>query len=206
MKVYGALLAGGAASRLGGVVKPLLDLAGRTMAERALMPLRGHVERILVSTDRHELFAPFGFETVEDGRPERLGPLAGLAALYRAIRREDDAPFALLTVPGDTPFLPRDLAPRLLNHARPGTVRVAAFGPHWQPTVALWPDTALEDLPAWLDSDTSNVSIRHWIARHPHEVIEFAPTLSAPDGDPFFNVNTSEDLETARRHLSAIER
>lgn len=206
MKVYGALLAGGAASRLGGVAKPLLDLAGCTMAERALRPLRGHVERILVSTDRHELFAPLGFETVEDGRPERLGPLAGLAALYRAIRREDDAPFALLTVPGDTPFLPDDLAPRLLSRARPGTVRIAAFGPHWQPTVALWPDDALAGLSAFLDGGASNVSIRHWVVRHPHETMEFTPSSSAPCGDPFFNVNTPEDLETARRHLSAIER
>lgn len=206
MRIYGGLLAGGAASRLGGVVKPLLQLGGLTLAEHTMAPLRGHVHRLLVSTDQHEAFAPLGLPTIEDGRAERLGPLGGLAALAQAIRRETADPFALLTVPGDTPFLPADLAVRLLENAPPGTVRVSAFASHWQPTLALWPGEALDELPGWLDGGPDNLSIRRWISRHPHESVEFPPSPSAPGGDPFFNVNTPDELETARRHWATRER
>lgn len=198
MKTFGAVLAGGNASRLGGVAKPLIELGGRSMAERALEPLRAHAERLFVSTHQAALFAPLGLATVADGRADKLGPLAGLAALHGAIRRETDAPFQLLTVPGDTPFLPLDLAPRLLADAAPGTVRVAAFEGHWQPTVALWPSDALVGLDEWLTRSASERSVRRWIMRHPHEAVAFPPSQDAPDGDPFFNVNTPDDLARAR--------
>ncbi|WP_019996355.1 molybdenum cofactor guanylyltransferase [Aureimonas ureilytica] len=205
MRTFGALLAGGAASRLGGVAKPLLLIGGRTMAERALQPLRDRTERLFVSTDRPALFEPLGLLAVEDGRPERLGPLAGLAALHRAIRRETEDPFRLLVVPGDTPFLPDDLGARLLTGAAPGHVRIAASRGRWQPTIALWPGEALAGLGAWLDAEPADRSLRGWIERHPHETVEFPPAPGAPDGDPFFNVNTPDDLARARAAVDAVE-
>ncbi|WP_062114152.1 molybdenum cofactor guanylyltransferase [Aureimonas sp. AU40] len=206
MRLFGAVLAGGRATRLGGVPKPLLEVGDRTMADRALDPLRPHAERLFVSTHQGALYAPLGLHTVEDGRPEKLGPLAGLAALARAIRQETDAPFWLLTVPGDTPFLPPDLAMRLLDGAAPGEVRVASFLGRWQPTVALWPGEALEGLPDWLEIPGRDLSIRRWIERHPHQPIAFPPVSQAPDGDPFFNVNTPEDLARARGCFEPGER
>ncbi len=205
MRTFGALLAGGAASRLGGVAKPLLEVGGRTMAERSLEPLRAVSERLFVSTDRPALFAPLGLVAIEDGRPERLGPLAGLAALERAIRRETDQPFRLLAVPGDTPFLPDDLGARLLTGAAPGRVRIAAYRGRWQPTIALWPGEALAGLGAWLDAVPADRSLRGWIERHSHETVEFPPSPIAPEGDPFFNVNTPDELARARAAFGAAE-
>lgn len=198
MNLFGAVLAGGGATRLGGVVKPLLEVGGRAMAERALDPLRTHAERLFVSAQQGALYAPLGLPVVEDGRPETLGPLAGLAALSRAIGRETAAPFRLLTVPGDTPFLPADLAARLLEATAPDQIGVASFRGRWQPTVALWPGESLAGLENWLETDERDLSIRRWIERHPHAAIAFPPSPTAPDGDPFFNVNTPEDLSRAR--------
>ena len=205
MRTFGALLAGGAASRLGGIAKPLLDVGGQTMAERSLAPLRGVSERLFVSTDRPALFAPLGLMAVEDGRAERLGPLAGLAALERAIRQETDQPFRLLVVPGDTPFLPGDLGTRLLTGAAPGHVRIVAYRGRWQPTIALWPGETLAGLGAWLDAEPADRSLRGWIERYPRETVKFPPSPIAPDGDPFFNVNTPDELARARAAFEAAE-
>ncbi len=201
MRIVGAVLAGGRATRLGGVPKPLIEIGGRPMLERALDAIRGNVGHILVSANQPELYGPLGYEIVPDTNSERLGPLAGLAALSLSLGGAEGT--MLMTVAGDTPFLPPDLGARLLHLAEPGTVRVASHRDRWQPTVALWPLQALHGLPAWLETERSGrgLSLRAWIERHPHETLDFPRSPWAPEGDPFFNVNTPAELEAARRHL-----
>ncbi len=90
------ILAGGRASRLGGVAKPLVEVGGRTLLDAALSAAAGAREVVVVG----EVPVPAGvLQVVED--PPRSGPAAGLAAGVRAL--SEDAPWTLVLasdVPG----------------------------------------------------------------------------------------------------------
>lgn len=93
--VSALILAGGKATRLGGVAKHELVVDGRTIFERLSSVLAPRVQEILVATASD---MP-GYRCVRDVLPE-VGPLAGIAAGLEAAL----TPW-LLVVAGDMPHL-----------------------------------------------------------------------------------------------------
>jgi molybdopterin-guanine dinucleotide biosynthesis protein A len=93
--VTAVILAGGKATRLGGIAKHALVVDGRTIFERQTAVLAPRVAEIIVSAP--EPIA--GYRTVADA-VSGAGPLAGIAAGLAAAR----TPWALI-VAGDMPYL-----------------------------------------------------------------------------------------------------
>ena len=191
--VCALVLAGGGARRLGGGDKPLLALGGRPLLAHVLARLgaAANMPIALSANGDPARFARFGLPVLDDGAFAGQGPLAGvLAGLDWAAGRGADT---LLTVPGDTPFIPCDLAARLAP-----APSCAASGGRVHHLVALWPVAARAALRCRLAADG------------PRNVAAFAAVLglravafAAEDQpcDPFLNVNTPEDLASARRML-----
>lgn len=190
------ILAGGEARRLGGIDKTLIEIGGIPILSHILDRLRPVVSRIALSANGDpDRFARFGLPILEDRRAG-IGPLAGL------LRGLDwaaglDAEF-LLTVPGDTPFIPDDLL-RALSPAP--SVAVSDRRHH---LVALWPVAWRDRLARHLDAiDPAN-------GRRAYGVLAFAGPLGMRETvfastpiDPFFNVNTPEDRVRAELVFSA---
>ena len=107
-EVSALILAGGKATRLGGVDKRELVIEGRTIFERQCDVLQPRVAEILVSSSRD---AP-GYRTVADVVPD-AGPLAGIAAGLAAAT----TPW-LLVVAGDMPHLTGALVDLVVSRAR----------------------------------------------------------------------------------------
>lgn len=187
----------------GPVPKPLLRLGGLTIAERSLARIRDAVDLVLVSANDPGAFAFLGCPVVVDGRPD-AGPLAGLHAAALYLQRHAASVGRVLVVPGDTPFLPADLASRLLSGPR-DLVRVASIDGALQPTVAVWPMEALLGLDAILDEPGNRRSLRAALDRSGFDPVEFPRDLRAPGGQTFFNVNTPDDLAMAERYLGPCE-
>jgi molybdenum cofactor guanylyltransferase len=196
MNVATLILAGGEARRMGGGDKPLLPLGGR--------PVLAHViERVsppvaIGANGDPARFVPFGLPVLPDPPAfARRGPLAGLAAgLAWAGGMGAEA---LLLVPGDAPFLPRDLARRLA----PGPA-LAARGGRRHPTCSLWPASLGEALArhlAGLDAaDRRAWSMLGFAGAVGARVVEFAD-----DGcDPFADIDTPDDLLRARRVVAEV--
>ena len=185
--VAALVLAGGGARRLGGVDKPLLRVAGVPILARVLATLRtdGHAIAISANGDAAR-FAEFGLPVLADGTFRGEGPLAGvLAGLDWAATRGADA---LLTVPGDTPFVPVGLAAALA----PSPACAASNGrPHH--LVALWP-VACRDALRQLLSAPGRRDIASFAGGIGMRRVDFAVAKC----DPFLNVNTPEDLALAR--------
>ena len=201
--MIGLLLAGGLARRMGGGDKPLLTLAGRTLLDHALERLRPQVRTVLLSANGGpERFARFGLPVVADTLPDHPGPLAGILAGMRWAQRNGLGDADLLSVPGDTPFLPSNLGTTLLERraALPGA-RIAAAASHGRPhpAIALWPVDLADDLDAALRSGVRKVSA--WAAPYGVALATFA--VEPCGGDPFFNVNTPGDLREAERLMRA---
>lgn len=192
MGCAGVVLAGGAATRMGGGDKPLLTAGRLTLLARLLARLAGEDMKLAINARGDEgRFAAYGLPVLPDGI-EGAGPLAGvLAAMDWAAGLECAW---VLTVPGDTPFVPRGLAAALA----PGP-SVAVSGGRRHHLVALWPVAARGALRARLEA------IGPGAPRAAFGVRAFAETVGMrevvfPDRpfDPFLNVNTPEDLVVAR--------
>ena len=105
----------------------------------------------------------------------------------------------MLTVAGDTPFFPHDLAARLADAVagHPDRIAVAASGGRRHPVFALWPVSLEADLSDFLARARLSASPA-FLERHETASVDFPMASTAGETlDPFFNVNTPEDLAEA---------
>ena len=88
-RITGVLLAGGQGSRMGGVDKGLVELAGQPMAADALARLAPQVDELIINANQNlEAWRGFGYPVFGDDIGGFAGPLAGLhAALYARATR-----------------------------------------------------------------------------------------------------------------------
>ncbi|TAK48138.1 MAG: molybdenum cofactor guanylyltransferase MobA [Xanthobacteraceae bacterium] len=195
--ILGLILAGGLARRMGGGDKTLLAVGGETILARTIARLLPQCARMLINTNGEAArFAATGLPVVADSIAGFAGPLAGiLAGLDWAARHAPDCD-SVLSVPGDCPFLPRDLAARLEQaRARAGVpLACAASGSRRHPVIGLWPVGLREDLRHALQ-DEGLRKVESWGARHGVALAEWPDTPV----DPFFNVNTPQDAAAADR-------
>lgn len=191
--VPGVVLAGGRSVRLGGGDKCLLPLGGDTILGHVLAALRHQTNALAVNSNSDAgLFG--GLEVLADVLPGRLGPLAGIhAAMVWARGRGAEM---VLTVPGDTPFLPLDLLARLAAGRAEGQAVVAVSGAEIHPVVGLWPCALAEALEAFLGGGVYRV--QGWLERIAFLTVEF----DVGGVDPFWNINTPEDLRLARKMVA----
>lgn len=192
MRTVGVILAGGRSSRMGGGDKTLLDLGRTTMLGSVIERLSPQVEKLAINANGDpQRFAHYKLTIFPDTFGAFDGPLAGvLAAMEWA---ENQGVETVVTVAGDTPFPPFDLVDRLKAATPELTITVAASNGRTHPTFALWPTAIRADLAAFLAGQKSR-RVNDFIALHAGRSVDFPVT----DFDPFFNVNTPEDLEIAR--------
>jgi len=196
----GLVLAGGRASRLGGGDKPLRRLGGETILARILGRLQPQCGPLALSANGDPArFAAFGLPVLADEGPAgQAGPLAGILSGLEWARRDTDAA-SLVTVAGDTPFFPGDLVETLSAAVagHPDRIAVAASGGRWHPVFALWPVSIADDLRDFL-SRSPTFSVAAFLQRHEAVTVTFAmiPSDASPV-DPFFNINTRDDLAAA---------
>jgi molybdopterin-guanine dinucleotide biosynthesis protein A len=143
-------------------------------------------------------FRQFGLPIVADAFEGYAGPLAGLlSGMIWAAKHRPDARH-IVTAPCDTPFLPGDYVSALVDAAggEEGTIVVAASGGRVHFASGLWPVALADDLEAFLRSGERRT--QSWLERHPNRSVTFPPIDNGGTGfDPFFNVNTPEDLSAA---------
>jgi molybdopterin-guanine dinucleotide biosynthesis protein A len=139
-----------------------------------------------------------GFEIVADALPDYPGPLAGILAGMRWAAARGFAD--VLSVPTDTPFLPVDLVARLEAARRDAAVPLACAGSGgWtHPVVGLWPVALADALEAALRDGMRKID--RWTALHGVATAVF----EIGDYDPFFNVNTPEELVEVELLMSSL--
>ena len=192
----GVILAGGRSRRMGGGDKALLPLAGRPLIAHVIDRLAPQVAALAINANgAPERFAPFALPVIGDSVAGFAGPLAGvLAGLEYARARGHEQ---IVTAAADTPFLPRDLVARLQGGIGGCSVALAANanedGRIWRhPTFGLWRVSLIESLREALAAGTRKV-VAFTDAQACAEVM-----FPAAGPDPFFNVNTPEDMARAR--------
>jgi molybdenum cofactor guanylyltransferase len=196
----GVVLAGGLARRMGGTDKTQIRIGGATILERTLARLRPQCALLIINANDNGRFAAAGLPVVADSVPNFPGPLAGILAALDFAAAQTPAVAWIVSAPGDCPFLPRDLVPRLhqARDAADATLACAASGGRQHPVIALWPVALREDLRRALVKEGVR-KVGEWSARFTRAIAEWP----AEAVDPFFNVNTADDVAEAGR-LAAL--
>ncbi len=193
--ISAVLLAGGQGSRMGGIDKGLVELAGKAMAAHALARLAPQVDELLINANQNlERWRTFGYPVFSDdfgGAGGFCGPLAGLhAALGRAQHP------LVLSVPCDSPFLPPDLVARLARalHASAAQLAVATTAGRAHPVFCLCQRALAPQLADFLAAGGRKVGAWHSTLR----------VVAVPfDDNPaaFRNINTPAELSAAEHDL-----
>jgi molybdenum cofactor guanylyltransferase len=188
----GLLLAGGRSIRMGGGDKSLRRLGKTTILDHIINRMRRQCSELILNangaTDR---FSVYNLPVVEDCLPDHPGPLAGiLSGLEWTKDNRPDIDW-LLSISTDTPFLPQNLVSRLHGEIeRTGAQLACASSGGWaHPVVGLWPVALACDLRLALTGEGLR-KIDKWTARY--HIIQIEWPIEPVD--PFFNVNTPEDL------------
>lgn len=194
--VAAAIIAGGAATRLGGLPKSALVVDGRSIAERLLEALRATFPRVLVVANDPAPWAGLGVEVTPDVH-RGAGPLAGIHAALTATA----AHAGVVCVAGDMPFVEPRLLELLRDHA-PGADAVVPrlvqrFEGRPEPLLARWSGACLPVIEARL---AAGARAAHGVFDVVRTVWLDEPALRAVDPAlrSFTNVNTPEELRRAR--------
>lgn len=209
-KPLGVILAGGLATRMGGGDKGLLQVGGQSLLHHVINRLLPQVEGLALNANGDAArFADLNLPVIPDSIEGFAGPLAGvLAGLDWAAEQGAES---IVTAAADTPFFPRDLVARLTEAAdgqthslvlattpRTGDEALKSGGGkrvNRHPTFGLWPVALRDDLRAALNGGLRKVVL--WTDQHDGREALFP----ADPFDPFFNVNTPEDLIRAETLL-----
>jgi molybdenum cofactor guanylyltransferase len=188
---------------MGGGDKALRMLQGRPMIAHVIERLAPQVERLVINANGDlSRFAAFGLPIVPDLTADFAGPLAGLLAGMEWTRRHGPGTKRIVTAACDTPFFPSDLVARLgaAADSENADIALAASGGQSHFVFALWRPSLSEDLAAYLDAGGRKV--QDWIERHAFVTVAFAPHAIGGEAiDPFFNINTPDDLALAEALL-----
>lgn len=179
--VTAIVLAGGRATRLGGVDKGLQPLHGQPLVEHVLARLQTQVGTVLINCNRsHDQYACYGLPLIPDRLPDFPGPLAGVHAGMHACRTS-----WLLTVPCDSPYLPQDLCARFIAQIEDAPA-IFASTPEAQPVFALYRPTLLPKLEQFLAGGERGVG--RWLSLIGARSADFS---DCPDA--FRNFNAADD-------------
>lgn len=206
MKPHGVILAGGLATRMGGGDKALRAVGGRTLFSRVIDRLSPQVADAAINANGDpERLSALQLPIIADDIADHPGPLAGVLVGMEWAAAEGAS--HVLTVAADTPFFPADLGTRLAAVISPDMPIALAATPDDRPgregklarhpTFGLWPVELRDNLRAALNDGVRKVVL--WTDRHGAATVRF----EAKPFDPFFNVNTTDDI--AKANLIAEE-
>jgi molybdopterin-guanine dinucleotide biosynthesis protein A len=191
---------------MGGADKAFLTLGGETLIQRTIARAKPQVGELLISANGDpSRFADFGLPVIADSIGGFLGPLAGILSGLDWMRANRPKARWLATFACDCPFFPCDMVDRLIAQAQSqnAAVAVAASGERHpsggrhHPVFAVWS----AGIPATSPSVLNDQALRKM-----DDFLALLPSLRvmfpADPIDPFFNINTPDDLARAEALLA----
>lgn len=194
-EIAGLILAGGRATRMSGRNKAQIDLAGQTLLARAIARAKPQVGRLLINANRDPaIFGRYGLPVLPDTIGDHWGPLAGILAGLEHLAATWPQIKWLASFPTDSPFFPQDLVARLAEAVEGHEIAMATGHGRPEPVFSLWPVDLAADLRSALSQGVRKVE--DFARAHRLALVDWP-------AEPFFNVNTPDDLQQAARRLTA---
>jgi len=190
--IVGVILAGGLSRRMGNQNKSFMPLANKPLFEHVLERFLPQCDTVLInSNSQSRQLASYNLPIIKDTLEGYLGPLAGILSAMEWTKQQLPETQWIASVPVDTPFLPKDLVSTLyqsIQKKHSTLVGVSSNG-RTHPVIGLWSTRLVDDLRLALN-DEGLRKIDLWTARYSISHQDFSNEVF----DPFFNINSQEDL------------
>jgi molybdopterin-guanine dinucleotide biosynthesis protein A len=181
--------------------KALVRLRGVTLLERTIERAAPQVGELLLNANGDPArFAGFGLPVIADEIEGFLGPLVGILTGLDWMKANRPETNWLASFACDTPFFPDDVVSRLIEKAENASSLVAiaeSLGCR-HPTFAVW-SSKIEETAQSVLVEREFRKMDDFVESLPYASVKFA----ARPFDPFFNVNTLEDLSRAEALMGA---
>lgn len=198
-QTIGVILAGGLSRRMEGREKSLLDLGEESLISRVAARLKDQVPEVIVNANGEAArFNFLGLHVQEDTIGGYAGPLAGVLAGMNWTRHNRPDATHVLTAAADTPYFPRNYAKEMIGkiNQQGSGIALAGSNRRHHPVFGIWPADLHDALETFLVEE-SNRKVMVFVERYKNCRVDF----DCDGHDPFFNVNTPEDLEMAKNLL-----
>jgi len=194
--ILGAILAGGQSRRMG-KDKLFLELNNKKLIEHTIEKVKKHLKQIIIVTNQNnEFFIKNNLTVVKDCIEGQLGPLVGILSAMKWAKENSNKYSWIATFPCDTPFFPESIIKSFIEESEKKESLLLCASTHGRQhnIFGLWS----LDLYDKLRNDLVNKKIRKvqdWTEKNKIKKLEF----KFKGYDPFFNINTEEDLELAKK-------
>jgi molybdopterin-guanine dinucleotide biosynthesis protein A len=192
MRITGVIQAGGRSTRMGGSPKALMELGGRRIIDRVADVMRAVADDVLIVTNTPDLYGSLGLPMVPDVFPDH-GSLGGIYSGLRAAAGD-----AAFTVACDMPFLMVEVARLVTGRVGEADVIVPRVGAQFETLHACYAKSCLGPIEGRLRAGRLKIVGFYDDVRVLTIDEADVARLRAPE-IVFMNVNTPEELETARR-------
>ena len=200
--ILGAILAGGQSKRMG-KDKLFLELNNKKLIEHTLDKVKKYLKKIIIITNQdNKFFFENNLTTVKDCVEGQLGPLVGILTAMKWAKENLSKCSWIATFPCDTPFFPESIIKSFIEESEKKESLILCASSHGRKhnIFGLWS----LDLYDKLKDDLINKKVRKvqdWTEKNKIKNLEF----EFKDYDPFFNINTKEDLEFAKKLSTRIK-
>jgi len=194
--ILGAILAGGKSKRMG-KDKLFLELNNKKLIEHTIDKVKKYLKQLIIITNQdNEFFTKNNLTTVKDCIEGQLGPLVGILSAMKWAKENSNKYSWVATFPCDTPFFPESIIKSFIEESEKKDSLILCASSHGRKhnIFGLWS----LDLYDKLKDDLINKKIRKvqdWTEKNKIKNLEF----KFKDYDPFFNINTEEDLKIAKQ-------
>ena len=200
--ILGAILAGGQSKRMG-KDKLFLEFNNKKLIEHTIDKVKKYLKKIIIITNQdNEFFSKKNLTTVKDCIEGQLGPLVGILTAMKWAKENLSKCSWIATFPCDTPFFPKSIIESFIKESekKESLILCASSLGRKHNIFGLWSI----DLYDKLKDDLLNKKVRKvqdWTEKNKIKNLEF----TFKDYDPFFNINTEEDLEFAKKLSNKIK-
>ena len=196
-KILGAVLAGGKSQRFG-EDKSQVQLGNQLLIDYVLAEIIDVFNEIIIVSNNPIKFNQSEKVSLIKDFKNNLGPLGGVLSAMKWIKENNKDYRWVSTFPADTPFFKKKILENFLNQIKPeesklffiksNNTRHNIFG--------LWSVDLIDKLEE--DLENGDRKVENWANSVGVKIVN----MNFEKNDPFFNINTKEDLEKAKKYIS----
>ena len=187
------IMAGGKSSRMNGIDKALMEINEKTLLSIAINKATQQTKYIVLNSNRDpSIFKNYNIKVIKDTISNHPGPLAGVLSGIEWFYKNNKKIKWVVSLPVDSPFFPNNLIKKLYETVVKSKklIGVSSSNGRNHPVFSIWHISLMQPLQEALNNNIRKIDL--FTQPYNPAVVDFSSSV-----DPFFNINTPEDLKNA---------
>tara|TARA_B110000116_G_C16791045_1_gene563800 strand:+ start:464 stop:1096 length:633 start_codon:yes stop_codon:yes gene_type:complete len=194
-KMLALIMIGGKSTRMGGGIKSFIKFNNKNILDRIIERIEPQIKKMIINCNsKEEKLEKYQIPIIQDVKKGYLGPLAGIHSAMNWVSINEPQIEWLITIPGDTPFFPKNLVSCFKKKiSSKSKIILARSNKKTHPIIGAWNLCLFSSLNN--DIDEGVRKILSWAELHHIEYIDY----QIKKYDPFFNINRKKDILEAAK-------